>query len=199
MNLFEKAYSGLINESELKETEVIETNSNEKIANKPGKYERFSGKVDFYGTKGTVLNATFELKKETRYIYFWQGTWVDGIWDRGYFYYGIWLNGTWKTGMWHDGIWVDGIWEDGTWYRGTWKDGTWKGGQFESGRWYNGSWLRGWWHNGSWHGGSWRRGKIFIPFVKNGKVDLKIVDIFEPPTNETIEKVTAETLKKLEL
>lgn len=71
----------------------------EEVANKPGKYENFTGKIDFKGSKGNVQKANFSL-------------YPNGFID-------------WNGGTWVDGVWQDGIWDGGKWLKGTWKKGTW--------------------------------------------------------------------------
>lgn len=92
------------------------------VANQPGKYENFTGTIDWLGTKAQVKHATFEL------IPVLVINWKNGTWN----------NGTWKNGYWRDGIWNSGTWEDGQWYGGTWKNGTWKDGFWSNGIWLNG-------------------------------------------------------------
>ena len=103
----------------------------ENVANKEGEYENFSGSIDWKGTEGTVVDATFELVSDCS-IYWYGGTWKNGTWITGRWYGGTWENGTWKGGQFHKGLWENGTWENGIWY-GTakWKDGTWIDGKTE--------------------------------------------------------------------
>ena len=102
------------------------------IAISEGKYKKFTGKVDYEGSKSTVKNATFELKKGKIIweIGIWKdGVWKDGDWEDGIWERGIWHDGCWKNGFWKDGVWNDGRWEEGTWLNGIWKDGRWEKGE----------------------------------------------------------------------
>ena len=74
----------------------------ENIANQDGVYTNFTGKIDYYGTKAQVKNATFELSI-LEYIWWHKGTWINGTWN-----YGIWVTGTWEKGTWKDGTWFEG-------------------------------------------------------------------------------------------
>ena len=101
------------------------------VANEKGKYENFTGIINWKGTEGIVMNATFELVPDGS-IYWYDGTWKGGTWITGRWYDGTWENGTWKGGQFRRGVWNDGTWENGIWY-GTakWKDGTWIDGKTE--------------------------------------------------------------------
>lgn len=135
------------------------------IASKSGKYENFTGLINWKSMKGVVSNATFELKNNhSEIIVFSSGTWLKGRWKNG-----TWLDGTWSYGLWENGTfckgdWFNGTWEfgemqDGIWHDGTWEDGMWRNGTFLSGDWNNGDWQEGTWKGGKWHGGTWRNGK----------------------------------------
>lgn len=89
----------------------------EEIANKVGQYRNFTGKIDWQGTKGEVINADFELDYVAGII-FDKGTWKNGVWKKGY-----WNAGTWENGVWEDGEHLAGIWKGGTWKKGFWKNG----------------------------------------------------------------------------
>ena len=47
------------------------------VASKVGKYKRFTGKIDFKGTKGDVSGAYFELKGNGEIV------WHNGFWEGG--------------------------------------------------------------------------------------------------------------------
>lgn len=110
------------------------------IANQEGEYKNFTGKIDWKGINGKVINATFKLVTGMNY---------DIIWERG-----TWFNGVWKNGYWKDGVWERGTWESTTIFGSTWKNGFWKDGQ-----WVNGTWFNGVWERGVWQGGKWFYGK----------------------------------------
>ena len=129
------------------------------VANQEGFYKNFTGEIDWGKTRGTVKNATFELKPN--YIEWQDGTWVNGYWDGGTWHNGTWHNGTWRLGHWLGGTWKNGTWKNGEWYNGTWEDGTWKGGDWRDGTWYNGAWERGGWKHGTWYNGTWKYGVWF--------------------------------------
>ena len=132
----------------------------ENVADKPGKYEHFTGKIGWMGTIGNVTNATFTLQKSDRFhcgIWWYSGTWNSGFWD----------NGVWEYGTWKDGTWIDGQWIDGTWNGGTWEGGDWKGGNWMGGTWNLGDWWKGTWYDGTWNGGTWEDG-----YDKNGNRHL---------------------------
>ena len=138
------------------------------IADKPGKYENFTGTIRWMGTVGNVTNATFNLQKSDRFhhgIWWYHDTWNNGIWDNGLWDYGIWKDGTWI-----DGQWIDGTWEDGTWEDGTWEGGDWKGGNWRGGTWNLGDWWKGKWYDGTQKGGIWEYG-----YDENGNRHLKNV------------------------
>lgn len=105
--------------------------ASENVAKKKGKYEHFTGSIDWKGSTGIVMDATFELVADGS-IYWYDGTWMMGTWITGRWYGGTWKNGTWKGGQFHKGLWENGTWENGIWY-GTakWKDGTWIDGKTE--------------------------------------------------------------------
>ena len=99
------------------------------IADSPGRYENFTGGINWQETHGTVANATFELPEETdRPIVWHKGIWADGTWHNG-----IWNGGTWEDGDWEGGIWMGGTWNFGDWRNGKWYDGTWNGGIWKYG------------------------------------------------------------------
>ena len=127
----------------------------ENVADKPGKYEHFTGKIGWMGTIGNVTNATFTLQKSDRFHY--------GIW----WYGGTWNSGFWDNGVWKDGTWIDGQRIDGTWNGGTWEGGDWKGGNWRGGTWNLGDWWKGTWYDGTWNGGTWEDG-----YDKNGNRHL---------------------------
>ena len=116
------------------------------IANHPGKYKNFTGKIEYNQSNGWATNATFEIpvmKKQGQY----QIIWYNGTWQ-GDFFHSLWKNGTWKGGRFHVGTFEKGTWERGSWYNGVWKGGTWK----------DGWWMDGIWENGTWEGGTWSEG-----------------------------------------
>lgn len=141
------------------------------IANKPGKYENFTGTIDWGNgkVKGEVSGANFELISSRKYksaSYINVVTlikWHSGTWENGDFAFGIWENGAWKNGN-FNGLWLDGTWENGS-FTGTWKGGTWKNGIFCGGCWEDGIWedgtflLFGIWENGTWKNGTWKGGR----------------------------------------
>ena len=133
----------------------IDNYSQNKIADKPGKYENFTGQIDWEGTKGKVKNAYFYLSDYSSCkIIFYEVTWIDGTWTDGAWENGNWKDGIWKEGLWKNGTWKNGIWENGHWNNGNWKDGTW-----ENGTWWNGTWTDGTWENGIWYDGTWKNGR----------------------------------------
>ena len=95
------------------------------------RYERWSGVIDYNGTKGAVKEATFALVNGG--ISWEEGTWLSGTWNGGTWNSGIWEDGTWNKGIWSYGIWKDGTWKKGTWKIGSWYDGTWENGVWEYG------------------------------------------------------------------
>lgn len=99
----------------------------EDVASEDGKYEDFTGTINYKGSKGKVKEADFELKNGK--IIWEVGIWKDGSWKDG-----VWYNGEWKNGMWNDGTWLNGRWEKGTWYKGTWVDGDWYEGKWKDSR-----------------------------------------------------------------
>ena len=107
----------------------------ENVANQPGHYENFTGRIQYKDSFGTVTRATFELKDDTDESIVWKngiwerGAWHGGIWEKGHWENGIWWDGTWKKGTWSDGKWLGGTWENGEWLSGTWKGGIWKTGR----------------------------------------------------------------------
>ena len=108
--------------------------ADENVADKAGKYENFTGEIEWKGINGTVQNAFFELKDNGKFDIVWEdGTWKSGVWDKGDWGYGTWLDGTWKSGTWEGGSWNDGTWENGNWHNGVWWTGVWKGGNWEGG------------------------------------------------------------------
>ena len=139
------------------------------LANKPGKYENFTGKIEWKGewdgTFGTVENATFELKNSGNgYLIIWEdGTWKDGqmfkcdwkkgTWEKGTFIYGSWEGGTWKNGNFRGGTWDGDYWDNGTFEYGLWNGGVW-----ENGKWMDGTWKQGIWYDGIWERGNWNYG-----------------------------------------
>lgn len=99
------------------------------IADSPGRYENFTGGINWKETHGKVENATFELTEESdRPIVWHKGIWADGTWHNG-----IWNGGTWEDGDWEGGIWMGGTWNFGDWRNGKWYDGTWNGGIWKYG------------------------------------------------------------------
>ena len=89
------------------------TNITDKIADKEGYYENFSGIIRWGSTSGTVKNADFSIYVDNSYEMI---TWRDGTWK----------DGTFKWSLWQKGIWNNGDFQDGDWWTGTWKNGTWK-------------------------------------------------------------------------
>lgn len=125
------------------------------VANQEGKYKNFTGTIDWFGTKGKVKNATFELRESyNSYMIFEQGTWQNGICKYGVWGGGTWENGTWEGGDFQWGTWKDGTWKDGVFYGKTWNNGVWL-----NGTWRDGTWLNGYWYDGIWKNGTWWRGK----------------------------------------
>lgn len=54
-------------------------NNNENIANKPGKYEKFTGTISWMGIEAKVRDAMFELKENESESIIWKiGTWEAG-------------------------------------------------------------------------------------------------------------------------
>ena len=90
------------------------------------RYERWSGEIDYNGSKAQVKDATFVLNNGN--IEWEEGTWVDGVWNGGTWRSGVWESGTWNRGVWKYGIWNGGTWKKGTWELGSWYDGTWENG-----------------------------------------------------------------------
>lgn len=174
----------------------IEIRGNKKIAanvaNQPGKYTNFTGKIDWKGNDGQVKNADFELTNNNGIIWekgVWQkgiwvhGTWKNGIWESGKMNESPWENGTWKNGTAFGVIWKNGTWENGinyssTWYNGIWKNGAWKGGWWKDGIWKNGTWESGYWYGGKWekgtadsiiwYDGTWKNGILKEGLWKGG-------------------------------
>ena len=145
--------------------------ANKNVAGWYGKYENFTGTIDWKGTKAEVTNATFELRDDGTY---WNVIWKSGTWENGTLHYGTWYDGIWKNGTWEDGKWFHGTWrngifkngewEIGTWENGTWNGriwwhGTWKNGIWKGGEWFRGTWENGTWIYGKWDGGKWKGGK----------------------------------------
>lgn len=121
----------------------------EGVAFEPGRYEDFTGYINFHGTEGYVEHATFTLFEDPndKYGLFrlvglfsnirWDdGTWLDGMWSNG-----IWKNGVWRNGTWISGEWMNGTWKNGVWQTGVWENGTWEGGEWQLGTWKRGAWL----------------------------------------------------------
>lgn len=145
----------------------LRSGSVDKVASKPGKYKNFTGEINFENNKGSVKNATFQLKNHS--IFWEQGIWLGGEWYNGVWKFGVWKNGVWHFGVWKNGAWNDGVWEEGLWQNGAWKDGVWEDGSWIKGTWGDGTWLKGrwiggrWfdgkWVGGTWKDGEWRRGK----------------------------------------
>jgi hypothetical protein len=140
MNKFEKAYYDII----------LETNETSNIAKEPGRYENFTGTINFGWNKGTVKNATFELS-----------TYLAAGFDR-------------LKIIWEDGIWEDGNWDSGTWHAGTWKNGKWRYGNFLGGVFENGQVWEGYFSNMTWKDGHATRGKFTNCTIENGKIGATI-------------------------
>ena len=118
----------------------------------PGRYDGFTGYINYAGTEGYVENASFELlpgldifekyhgitKRKGRanserlsmfeHVHWHSGRWLGGIWDYGEWDDGEWMGGTWLNGLWRRGTWHDGVWHDGWWLEGTWLKGEWLNG-----------------------------------------------------------------------
>ena len=104
------------------------------VADEAGTYHKFTGKIDFHGTKGDVRNATFRLNDDGGYeapLHWENGIWKGGVWETGVFENGVWKGGVWEGGDFENGVWEDGVWEDGI-FRGRWKGGLWKFGDWAS-------------------------------------------------------------------
>ena len=115
----------------LKVAESLTATNVADVADEEGLYHKFTGTIDFEGSKGDVWDATFELT--SRGLIEWEnGVWKDGHWKGGTWNDGVWKGGTWKDGTWKDGTWLDGDWWGGEWKRGTWKGGDWEGGDWKS-------------------------------------------------------------------
>ena len=141
------------------------------IANKEGRYEDFTGTIDWKGTKGKVEDATFELTNDVKCLVLWEGgNWLNGYWKSGHWEWGFFTEGTWQDGIWQDGVWIGyGVWKNGTWENGNfnggiWENGTWENGSFAGKIWKNGIFKAGIfsgaiWMNGVWEDGWWYSGK----------------------------------------
>lgn len=90
------------------------------VANKPGRYENFSGVIEWVDSKLKVQNANFELGARFYYnLFFNSGTVLGGkacnmmvdhcVWKGGLFKSGWWLDGTWESGEWYDSYWGGGF------------------------------------------------------------------------------------------
>ena len=103
---------------------------NNSVADKPGKYENFTGTIEWNKTYGKVKNATFELGNGDNIFNDKFGfIWYDGIWEKGNWCGGIWKKGTWKHGTWQLGRWEGGTWESGTWNSKNYLYCVWEKGQ----------------------------------------------------------------------
>ena len=100
------------------------------VANKEGLYSNFTGDIEWRWTKGSVKNATFELK---HYYQRAQVVFYEGIWENGDFADGEFRGGTWKKGNFNGGRFNGGFWKDGVWNDGWWDEGTWLGGRDKNG------------------------------------------------------------------
>ena len=129
----------------------------EGVANQPGDYDNFTGRIEFGNNSGEVQSATFKLLEDGNTIQWTKGTWLNGTWSNGGYFGG----GTWKNGTWNGGDFFNGVWENGTWSvlahdfeftNSTWKNGVWSGGTFSnSSTWINGKWNGGYSNSGVMH------------------------------------------------
>lgn len=130
------------NDTGKKDSNDSHQNDSNQVADKPGLYTNFSGRIEVGETKGKVRNATFEILDKDDVINWKNGIWVEGTlkkcfwekgtWESGDCYVYWWHDGTFKKGTFNGGNWKkgtfekDGIWTDGAWCGGTWdKDATW--------------------------------------------------------------------------
>jgi hypothetical protein len=174
MNKFEKVYYDII----------LETNETSNIAKEPGKYENFTGTIDFGWNKGTVKNATFELSTYSaagfdRLEIIWEdGIWEDGNWDKG-----TWYAGTWKNGKWQYGKFLGGVFENGQVWEGHFKNMTWKNGRCTTGSFNNCIFENGHIFRADFTGGIFKDGEFVHGRFKDGKFEGGIFKgIFEGGT-----------------
>ena len=110
-HLDKKTYDIYFNIQKDNTKEHVEEEKISMTADKPGKYEKFTGTINFKGVSGKVKEATFTLNEEGYDI-------------------------TWENGIWQSGTWINGKWQDGTWIYGNWKDGKWKKGKDDFGKYH---------------------------------------------------------------
>lgn len=82
------------------------------IADKAGKYAKFSGIINWRGTTGMVENACFILVEPplANTINF-----LSGVWLFGCFHTGVWCGGVWRYGVFRNSFWLGGEWAEGIW------------------------------------------------------------------------------------
>ena len=98
------------------------------------RYERWSGVIDYNGTRGAVKEATFALVNGG--ISWEEGTWLSGTWNGGTWRGGVHRNGEWYGGRfdWDKDKARQSVWENGIWFDGIWTNGDWRMGQDENRR-----------------------------------------------------------------
>lgn len=148
-----------VNPPTMWDNKVAQTNG---VANEPGRYENFTGRIKCGASDLTVKDASFELINPELHhkgvIAFHSGIVLGGQAKNIVVNHCIWKNGAWMGGYsfnstWYDGIWEDGDWHGSYWYGGDFNGGTWFGGRFAGGTFNGGTWMDGFWSGDKWLGG----------------------------------------------
>lgn len=95
------------------------------IADKPGRWRDFRGKLKWKGTDAEIKGKHMKLNEDGEDDY--PIVWYGGVWYGGIAYHILWQGG----------VWFDGIFDGGKWLTGTWKGGIWKGGYDANGKWHD--------------------------------------------------------------
>lgn len=126
------------------------------VANSPGVYEGFSGRIQWGNTDCVINNGDFDLSyADIGYsrICLQDGHVTEGRITQGLINYIIFDGSEITFSNWHNGIFNGDTFADGTWLQGKFT-----GRDFTHSTWWNGEFSRGNFYNSTWHDGTWENG-----------------------------------------